>query len=94
MPYCGRFRLTAVSQKRGGFFDEKTSFSGPLVHIVHILSFQNLEGLVWASLGIIVKNYVISRIVEIFLKFMQNQCFAFPYLKNGRIYTYEVSICV
>ena len=90
-------RRTAVSQKgifKGCFFHEKTSLSSLLVLIVHILSFQNLEASVCASLGIIVKICVISRKVEIILKIMENQCFASPGLKNGPILMFEVSKCV
>ena len=90
-------RRTAVCQKgtfKGCFFHEKTSLSSLLVLIVHIISFQNLEASVCASLGIIVKICVISRKVEIILKIMENQCFASPGLKNGPILMFEVSKCV
>ena len=77
---CARYdRRAQKGIFKGCFFHEKTSLSSLLVLIVHILSFQNLEASVCASLCIIVKICVISRKVEIILKIMENQCFCFPW---------------
>ena len=90
------YRLTALSQKasrNGVFFNEKTSFNGILGLIAHILSFQKLQMVFWATLGIMFKNCVLSRKVKIFIKIMKNRCFASPDPKNGHIIAYEVSKC-
>jgi len=66
-------RGAVVSQKRGGFSDEKTSFNGHLILLVHIPSFQKLDASVWATLGIMVKNRSFSRKVGLIVKKLRNQ---------------------